>query len=93
MKMITRLLAAMLCLFAGLAALPVRAQPAPAAAPKANVAPAPPRPALWKLADDNLLGGGGGASADEGGEAVALGVEDPNQIMQSTAAPTGQDGW
>ena len=48
---------------------------------------------LWKLADDNFLGGSGGASADEGGEAVALGVEDPNQIMQSTAAPTGQDGW
>jgi hypothetical protein len=48
---------------------------------------------LWKLADDNFLGGGGGASADEGGEAVALGVEDPNQIMQSTAAAGGSDGW
>ena len=48
---------------------------------------------IWKLADDNFLGGGGGASAEDGGEAVALGVEDPNQIMQSTAAAGGQDGW
>ena len=53
MKMIPRLLAAMLCLLAGFAALPLRAQPAPVAAPKADAAPAPTRPALWKVADED----------------------------------------
>ncbi len=49
---------------------------------------------IWKMADDNALGGGGaGASAGEAGEVVALGVEDPNNIVPNTGASSGQDGW